>query len=111
MAFDEVRLRLRAYLRDAARFAATLVRGEYTRSLEEEVVRLRAENRALATSIIGVTGLCAVADGESPRGVRRRSWPQIRRALALEDVRAAQRERESDIETFPPPRNVVRRNS
>ncbi|HLW83381.1 MAG TPA: hypothetical protein VKS20_15185 [Candidatus Acidoferrales bacterium] len=145
-------------------------RGSYTRALEEEVERLRAQNRALVNSILGVAGIppmrvaphsavvkarrgspgrpkdrpCAgkseaanrntgpvsefaAADGEPkasrqpdtnrPAGrelqpaaaLRRRSWQQIGRALEIEDLRAAQRERESDADTFPAPRNVVPR--
>jgi hypothetical protein len=125
----------------------------YTRALEEEVARLRAENRALVNSILGVAGIPPmraaaraatqrglVGSGFSPdlareaRGfrneqggpegrpyenlnaprpgatsLRRRSWQQIGRALEIADARAAQRERESDTETFPPPRRVVSR--
>ncbi|MFZ0641194.1 MAG: hypothetical protein WAN33_10185 [Candidatus Acidiferrales bacterium] len=33
------------------------IRTRYTRALEEEVVRLRAENRALVNSILGVAGI------------------------------------------------------
>jgi hypothetical protein len=145
-------------------------RGSYTRALEEEVTRLRAQNRALVNSILGVAGIppmrvaphsavvgatltssgrpkgraCVgkseaanrnarpvsefvAADGETkasrqpdtnrPGGrelqsaapLRRRSWQQIGRALEIEDLRAAQRDRESDAETFPAPRNVVPR--
>lgn len=47
---------------------------------------------------------------EAPlRGVRRRSWQQIGRALEVEDVRAARRERESDTDAFPAPGNIVPR--
>lgn len=33
------------------------LRGSYTRALEEEVARLRAENRALVNSILGLAGI------------------------------------------------------
>ena len=145
-------------------------RRRYVRALEEEIARLRGENRALINSILGVAGIppmrAAVAahstgsnktvaatlgspgrgktrpyekgvgsteagahtqrcsanvsgqcqQGETGRELqtaaplRRRSWKQIGRALEIEDAHAAQRERESDTETFPTPRNVVRRS-
>jgi hypothetical protein len=134
------------------------VRTRYARALEEEIARLRAENRALINSILGVAGIppmrvatreaaaialhsredgfvgarlaspgrpegrpykkaattpeagvrATTSFGEMPlRSVRRRSWKQIGRALEIEDARAARRERESDTETFPTPRNAV----
>lgn len=133
------------------------MRTRYTRSLEEEIARLRAENRALVNSILGVAGIppmrgarvaastlsthesdqaavktpaaasncVSLSSGErgkaaqsgvpscadAPlRSVRRRSWQQIGRALEIEDARAAQRERGTDTETFPAPRNLVHRN-
>ena len=68
----------------------------YTRTLEEEVERLRAENRALLNSLLGTAGFppietppaaagkAARLGGPIPR-LRRRSWHQI----------AAWREREA----------------
>lgn len=139
------------------------LRTQYTRALEDEVTRLRAENRALVNSILGIAGTPpvldvrgwrleagneAIADAQSaeaafkrlpqergtkgsvnavrrtrdkggPKGrpyevdsvgpVRRRSWQQIARALAVGDALAAQRERESDTETFPAPLMTVPR--
>jgi hypothetical protein len=41
--------------------------------------------------------------------LRRRSWQQIERAREIEDARAARRERETDTEAFPTPRNIVPR--
>lgn len=157
----------------AARFR---VRTRYTRALEEEVARLRAENRALVNSILGVAGIppmrrviaARAARGEAaghtphvgmrnlrgdresasrqpdirrpagrelqrqgesgPAGsfesqderelqvaceiavpLRKRSWQQIERVREIEDARAARRERETDTETFPTPRNIVPR--
>ena len=124
-------------------------RGRCARGLEAEVARLRAENRALVNSIMGMAGIPPMgvlevgdlrldvgkpnADGiSSSRAqgghfrariqrlpneekavmpLRRRSWQQIGRALEVEDALAARRERESDAETFPVPRNVVIRES
>lgn len=123
-------------------------RTPYARALENEVARLREENRALINSILGVAGIppmraaaCATAtiaarsrtdilrngltapgrpmeracgngsdqqtEGAAP--LRRRSWQQIGRALEVEDAKAARRERQADIETFPTPRQVVPR--
>ena len=137
------------------------VRRRYTRALEDEVARLRAENWALVNSILGVAGIppmrmVAVAralrtdpeshvrsrdvsgtdirnlggspgktsrqpDANRPAGrelqlagegaapLRKRSWQQIERAREIEDARAARRERETDTETFPAPRDIVPR--
>ena len=46
-------------------------------------------------------------EGAAP--LRKRSWQQIERAREIEDARAARRERETDTETFPTPRNIVPR--
>jgi hypothetical protein len=61
-------------------------RSRYVRLLEEEVARLRAENRALVNSLLGTAGFPPVsldADARSrPVGlppVRRRTWTQIAR--------------------------------
>ena len=130
------------------------LRSGYTRSLEEEIARLRAENRALVNSILGLAGIppmrvaaaapsrafvgatlgspgrgkprpyekksgCdagaihgASSRTDTPmRGLRRRSWQQIGRALEIQDAQAARRERESDTDTFPAPRNIVAREA
>ncbi|HEX2715120.1 MAG TPA: hypothetical protein VHM88_23310 [Candidatus Acidoferrales bacterium] len=63
----------------------------YTRTLEAEVERLRAENRALLNSLLGTAGFPPLAEPEAktqppiPR-VRRRSWHQI---AALRELAAA----------------------
>ena len=45
--------------------------GRYTRSLEEEIARLRAENRALVNSILGVAGIPPLKlDAEVERELR-----------------------------------------
>jgi hypothetical protein len=61
-------------------------RGRYVLLLEEEVGRLRAENRALVNSLLGTAGFPPVlAEDEARRGavgmppVRRRTWAQIAR--------------------------------
>ena len=61
-------------------------RSRYVRTLEEEVARLRAENRALVNSLLGTAGFPPVlGDEEVKRGgvgmaaVRRRTWSQIAR--------------------------------
>ncbi|HKW89750.1 MAG TPA: hypothetical protein VJN21_13460 [Candidatus Acidoferrales bacterium] len=108
-----------------------------TRLLEAEIARLREENRALVNSILGLAGIppmriaASVGAGLAPPGRpnrrqehdvvpreemnspvvphRRRSWQQFGRAREIEDARAARRERETDAETFPAPRNIVPR--
>ena len=72
-------------------------RGRYVRMLEEEVARLRAENRALTNSLLGTAGFPPLAVGESAGparkssepGVRRRSWPQIAMMREREATRQA----------------------
>ncbi len=55
----------------------------YTRMLEEEVERLRAENRALINSLLGTAGFppLELHEGKSAQAaiprLRRRSWHQI----------------------------------
>ena len=59
-----------------------LLRSRYIRSLEEEVARLRAENRALTNSLLGTAGFPPIDYPETakpqplPR-LRKRSWHQI----------------------------------
>ena len=62
-------------------------RSRYVRMMEEEVARLRAENRALVNSLLGTAGFPPISlDDEVRRGpvamspVRRRTWTQIARA-------------------------------
>jgi hypothetical protein len=82
----------------AANIWRWLVTSRYTRALEEEVARLRAENRALVNSLLGTAGVPPLAIHEagtpgSAEGkvavpaVRRRSWQQIGRMLEMEDAR------------------------
>jgi len=77
-------------------FFRRLLRGRYVRMLEEDVARLRAENRALLNSLLGTAGFPPVDFPvakltEAPR-VRRRSWHQIQ---AWQEARAA-RDAEAD---------------
>ena len=62
------------------------LRGRYVRMLEEEVGRLRWENRALVDSLLGTAGFPPISpEDEGRRGgtamtaVRRRTWTQIAR--------------------------------
>lgn len=116
---------------------------KHLRELENEIARLRHENRALVNSIFGLDGIPSrrIASGtqaaqpaaatlgspgrDKPRRnertapgnetdlpiapLRRRSWQQLGRAREIEDARAARRERETNQEVFPAPRNVVPR--
>ena len=58
------------------------LRSSYVRLLEEEVSRLRAENRALMNSLLGTAGFPPIEVAESakpqplPR-LRKRSWHQL----------------------------------
>ena len=71
---------------DIVRWFAKHARSRYVRMLEEDVARLRAENRALVNSLLGTAGFPPIAlDDELRRGtvamppVRRRTWTQIAR--------------------------------
>jgi hypothetical protein len=59
-----------------------LWRSSYVRLLEEEVARLRVENRALMNSLLGTAGFPPVEFPEAPRPqplprLRKRSWHQL----------------------------------
>ena len=81
------------------------VTSKYVKALEAEVERLRAENRALMNSILGIAGVppivtedsgaapdssvkadgaAAKASGAAAGPIRRRSWQQVNRALEIE---------------------------
>src|SRR5215467_11986688 len=59
-----------------------LLRSKYVRLLEEEVARLRAENRALMNSLLGTAGFPPLEFPEAPKPqplprLRKRSWHQM----------------------------------
>jgi hypothetical protein len=63
-------------------FIERLLRGRYVGLLEGEVVRLRAENRALMNSLLGTAGFPPVEFPEAPKPqplprLRKRSWHQV----------------------------------
>jgi hypothetical protein len=66
-----------------------LFRSRYIETLEEDVARLRAENRALMNSLLGTAGFPPVdfpapsQPRELPR-LRRRSWHQVQAAREAE---------------------------
>ena len=71
---------------DIVRWFAKHARSRYVRMLEEDVARMRAENRALVNSLLGTAGFPPIAlDDDVRRGtvamppVRRRTWTQIAR--------------------------------
>jgi hypothetical protein len=73
-------------LTELFRRASLALRGRYVRMLEEEVTRLRGENRALVNSLLGTAGFPPISlDDDIRRGpvalspVRRRTWTQIAR--------------------------------
>ena len=73
-------------LTELFRRVSLALRGRYVRMLEEEVTRLRGENRALVNSLLGTAGFPPISlDDEMRRGpvamspVRRRTWAQIAR--------------------------------
>lgn len=58
------------------------LQSNYLRLLEEEVSRLRAENRALMNSLLGTAGFPPVEFPEAPKPqplprLRKRSWHQL----------------------------------
>src|SRR5438034_5014524 len=70
------------------------LRGRYVRALEEEVSRLRAENRALMNSLLGTAGFPPVEFPEAPKPqplprLRKRSWHQIQAWRETESARDA----------------------
>ncbi len=59
-----------------------ILQTKYVGLLEGELVRLRAENRALMNSLLGTAGFPPVEFPEAPKPqplprLRKRSWPQI----------------------------------
>jgi hypothetical protein len=63
-------------------FLDRLLQGRYVGLLEEEVSRLRAENRALMNSLLGTAGFPPVEFPEAPKPqplprLRKRSWHQL----------------------------------
>jgi hypothetical protein len=73
------------------------LRGRYVRMLEEEVARLRGENRALVNSLLGTAGFPPISPEDDPkRGavalppVRRRTWSQIAREREFAAGRGAE---------------------
>jgi hypothetical protein len=74
-------------------------RSDYVRALEEDVARLRAENRALTNSLLGTAGFPPVEYPEAPRPqplprVRKRSLHQMQ---AWREI-AANRESSDEFE-------------
>lgn len=63
-------------------YIQSLIKSRYVGLLEDEVVRLRAENRALLNSLLGTAGFPPVDFPEAPKPqplprLRKRSWHQI----------------------------------
>jgi len=75
---------------------ARRLRSRYVLLLEEEVARLRGENRALVNSLLGTAGFPPISpEDEARRGVvglapvRRRTWTQIAREREMAAGRGA----------------------
>jgi hypothetical protein len=69
-----------------------LLRTRYVLLLEEEVARLRGENRALLNSLLGTAGFPPVEFAEPVKPVelprlRKRSWQQVQRKNELEAMK------------------------
>jgi hypothetical protein len=86
-------------LTELFRRASLALRGRYVRMLEEEVSRLRGENRALVNSLLGTAGFPPISlDDDVRRGpvamspVRRRTWTQIAREREVAAGKAAARD-------------------
>jgi len=76
------------------------LRSRYVRALEQEVERLRAENRALVNSLLGTAGFPPVSLEEDVRRsgvtmspVRRRTWSQIAREREFAAAKSASESR------------------
>jgi hypothetical protein len=74
-------------------WVAHALRRRYVLLLEEEVERLRAENRALVNSLLGTAGIPPIEEAArqpaaagTPR-VRRRSWHQLAALREIEEAR------------------------
>jgi len=81
---------------DALTWLSRHLRSRYVLMLEEEVARLRAENRALVNSLLGTAGFPPISpEDEARRGavglapVRRRTWTQIAREREMAAGRGA----------------------
>ncbi len=75
---------------------ARYARSRYVRMLEEEVARLRGENRALVNSLLGTAGFPPISPEDDARSrlaalspVRRRTWTQIARDRELAAARGS----------------------
>ena len=64
------------------------MRSRYVRLLEDEVARLREENRALLNSVLGTAGVAPIemppVHSGTVAAVRRRTWAQISTARERE---------------------------
>ena len=73
-------------LQNVTSWLSERLRSRYVRMLEDEVARLRGENRALVNSLLGTAGFPPISpEDDAKRGavalppVRRRTWSQIAR--------------------------------
>jgi hypothetical protein len=85
-------------------FLERLLRGRYVGLLEGEVLRLRAENRALMNSLLGTAGFPPVDFPEAPKPqplprLRKRSWHQIQACRESASAREVDSTQEADAKT------------
>lgn len=78
------------------------LRSSYVRLLEEEVSRLRAENRALMNSLLGTAGFPPVEFPEAPKPqplprLRKRSWHQMQAWREADAARDADSRQDPDF--------------
>jgi hypothetical protein len=87
-------------------FLQRLLQGRYVGLLEGEVVRLRAENRALTNSLLGTAGFPPVEYPEAPKPqplprLRKRSWHQLQAWRETGAARDAAENSETPFVTRP----------
>jgi hypothetical protein len=75
-------------------FLEKLLHSRYVGLLEGEVLRLRAENRALMNSLLGTAGFPPVEFPEAPKPqplprLRKRSWHQVQASREAASAREA----------------------
>ena len=76
-----------------------LVKTRYTRALEAEVTRLRAENRALLNSILGIAGIPPIVVGSPDSNINSRQDRNIEANDAASTANASPRSPRRNVRT------------